>query len=277
MTFQLHPARTTDEAVGLLTRLGGDAMVLAGGTAFTLLWKQGLVRPEHVVDIHAVDELRGITPLPDGGLRIGALATHRDAERHPAVASYCPALAATFGQVATIRIRNQATVGGNLAHADPAQDPPVMLLALDAVAVARSERGERRIPLASLFVELMTTSLAPDELLTEILLPPLPAGTRATYRKFLPRTADDYATVSVAAVSPQGKGVRVALGSVAATPVRAHACERALAGGASLPEAASLVDEAIDPLDDGRGSAGYKRRIARVWTERALREVSGAH
>lgn len=152
-----------------------------------------------------------------------------------------------------------------------------MLLALDGVAVARSSRGERRIPLSSLFVDLMTTSLAPDELLTEVLLPPLPAGTRAVYRKFLPRSADDYATVSVAAVSPPGNGVRVALGGVAATPVRAAACERAVAGGASLAEAAALVDEAIDPLDDGRGSAGYKRRLARAWAERALREVSGAH
>jgi len=277
VSFELHPARTVDEAVALLARLGDDATVLAGGTAFALLWKQGLIRPAHVVDIHTVSELRGIARLPDGGLRIGALATHRDAERHPAVASYCPALAETFGHVATIRIRNQATVGGNLAHADPAQDPPVMLLALDAVAVARSSRGERRIPLGSFFVDLMTTSLAPDELLTEVVLPPLPAGTRAAYRKFLPRTADDYATVSVAAVrSPRG-GVRVALGSVAATPVRAGACERALAGGASAAEAAALVDEAIDPLDDGRGSAGYKRRVARVWAERALLEVSGAH
>lgn len=277
MSFELHPARTVDEAVALLARLGDDAMVLAGGTAFALLWKQGLIRPAHVVDIHGAAELRGIARLPDGGLRIGALATHRDAERHPAVASYCPALAETFGHVATIRIRNQATVGGNLAHADPAQDPPVMLLALDGVAVARSSRGERRIPLASFFIDLMTSSLAPDELLTEVVLPPLAAGTRAVYRKFLPRTADDYATVSVAAVRSAEGGVRVALGSVAATPVRAGACERALAGGASPAEAAPLVDEAIDPLDDARGSADYKRRMARVWAERALLEVTGAH
>ncbi len=277
MTFDLHAARTANEAVALLGRFGDDATVLAGGTAFVLLWKQGLIRPAHVVDIHGVAELRGIARLPDGGLRIGALATHRDAERHPAVASYCPALAETFAHVATIRVRNQATVGGNLAHADPAQDPPVMLLALDGVAVARSTRGERRIPLASFFIDLMTTSLAPDELLMEVLLPPLAAGTRATYRKFLPRTADDYATVSVAAVrTPQGH-VGVALGSVAATPVRADACERALAGGASPAEAARVVDEAIDPLDDARGSAGYKRRMAQVWTERALLDVTGAH
>lgn len=277
MTFDLHTAHSTDDAVGLLERLGGDAMVLAGGTAFMLLWKQGLIRPAQVIDIHAVAELREIALLPDGGLRIGALATHRDAERHPAVLSYCPALAETFGHVATIRIRNQATVGGNLAHADPAQDPPVMLLALDGVAVARSSRGERRIPLASFFIDLMTSSLAPDELLTEVVLPPLAAGTRAVYRKFLPRTADDYATVSVAAVSSPENGVRVALGGVAATPVRAGACERALAHGAPAAEAAALVNEAIDPIDDGRGSAGYKRRMAQVWAERALLEVSGAH
>ncbi len=277
MSFDLHQAGTADEAVALLGRFGDEATVLAGGTAFVLLWKQGLIRPAHVVDIHGLAELRAIARLPDGGLRIGALATHRDAERHPAVASYCPALAETFRHVATIRVRNQATVGGNLAHADPAQDPPVMLLALDAVAVVRSSRGGRRIPLASFFVDLMETSLAPDELLTEVLVPPLAAGTRAVYRKFLPRTADDYATVSVAAVRLPGGGVRVALGGAAPTPVRALACERALMGGVAAAEAVALVDDAIDPLDDSRGSAAYKRRMARVWTTRALADVTDAH
>lgn len=148
-----------------------------------------------------------------------------------------------------------------------------MLLALDAVAVARSARGERRIPLAALFVDQLATSLEPDELITEVVLPPLAGGTRAVYRKFLPRTADDYATVSVAVMRSPDGATRVALGSVASTPVRAAACERALSGGASAADAARLVDEAIDPLDDARGPASYKRRMARVWTERALREV----
>ncbi len=273
MSYELHAARTVDDATALLARLGEDATVLAGGTAFALLWKQGLIRPAHVVDIHALAELRGISRLADGGLRIGALATHREAERDPHVHAYCPALADTFAHVATIRVRNQATVGGNLAHADPAQDPPVMLLALDAVAVARSARGERRIPLAALFVDQLATSLEPDELITEVVLPPLAGGTRAVYRKFLPRTADDYATVSVAVMRSPDGATRVALGSVASTPVRAAACERALSGGASAADAARLVDEAIDPLDDARGPASYKRRMARVWTERALREV----
>ena len=273
MSFELHTARTVDDATALLARLGEDATVLAGGTAFALLWKQGLIRPAHVVDIHNVAELRGISRLADGGLRIGALVTHREAEREPLVNAYCPALADTFAHVATIRVRNQATVGGNLAHADPAQDPPVMLLALEAVAVARSARGERRIPLAALFVDQLATSLEPDELITEVVLPPLASGTRAVYRKFLPRTADDYATVSVAVVRSPDGATRVALGSVASTPVRAASCERALAGGASTGDAARLVDLAIDPLDDARGPASYKRRMARVWTERALREV----
>lgn len=275
MSFELHLARTVEDALGLLERLGEDATVLAGGTAFALLWKQGLIRPAHVVDIHALDDLRGISRLANGSLRIGALATHRDAEREPGVRAYCPALADMFAHVATIRIRNQATLGGNLAHADPAQDPPVMLLALDAVAVARSARGERRIPLAELFVDQLATSLEPDELICEIVLPPLASGTRAVYRKFLPRTADDYATVSVAVVRSPDGATSVALGGVASTPVRAAACERALAGGVTPRDAARLVDEAIDPVDDGRGPASYKRRMARIWTERALREVLG--
>lgn len=272
MTFELHMARSADEAVALLASLGEDAVVLAGGTAFALLWKQGLIRPAHVVDIHGIDALRGIARTADGGLRIGALCTHREVERDPAVAAYCRALTDTFEHVATVRVRNQATVGGNLAHADPAQDPPVMLLALEAIAVARSSRGERRIPLGSFFVGQLATSLEPDELLIEVVLPSLPAGARAVYRKFLPRTADDYATVSVAAVRAGG-ATRIALGSVAPTPVRATACEQAIAEGLSASDAAALVDEAIDPVDDARGTAAYKRRMARVWTERALRAL----
>jgi carbon-monoxide dehydrogenase medium subunit len=255
---------------------------MAGGTALILLMQQGLVQPGHVVGLRGVSELQGVRRTAEGGLQIGAMATHRQAETSAEVNAYCPALANNFSRVATIRIRNQGTVGGNLAHADPAQDPPPMLIALGGEAVVASKQGQRRIPLDEFFVDFFETSLQPGEILLSIDLPPLPNNTRVTYKKFLPRTQDDYATVSVAAALRLGadnvcEDVRVALGAAATTPVHAKGVENALRGqkldAQKIGEAAALVRDEVDPLDDLRGSAGYKREMARVWTQRALQEL----
>src|SRR5712692_8354164 len=262
MTHDYHAAGTLAEALELAARYGEDAHLMAGGTALVLLMKQGLIRPAHVIGLRGARELKGIRREKDGTLAIGALVTHREAERSPEVRAHCAALAETFGRVATIRIRNQATVGGNLAHADPAQDPPPMLMALGAMVLIGSRDGVRTVALDELFTDAFTTVLEPGEILREIRVPALPAGARATYLKFLPRTADDYATVSVAAVAADG-GVRVALGGVGSTPIRARGVERALAGGASIDDAAALVRDEIEPIDDARGSAAYKREMAR--------------
>jgi len=244
--------------------------------------KQDLVRPARVLGLRRIEELREIGPT-NGLLGLGAMATHGALARSRVVRGHAAALAATFAAVATVRIREQATLGGNLAHADPAQDPPVTLLALDGVAVARSRFGERRIPLDALFADVFETSLEPGELLLRVELPPLPPGAHATYKKFLPGTLDDYATVSVAAViATDATGVcthaRIALGGVAPVPLRAHEAERSLVGrgidDAAIRAAALLAAAATDPIDDLRGSADYKRAMAGVWTERALREVA---
>src|SRR5437868_7940117 len=161
---------------------------MAGGTSLVLLMNLGLVEPTRVLSLRRVTELQGIQAQPDGGLEIRALATHRQGELSPDVQAYCPALATTFGHVATVRIRNQGTIGGNVAHADPAQDPPPMLIALDAQVVLRSQVGERTVPLDEFFVDYLTTIMTPGEILTSIRLPALAPGTRATYKKFLPRT-----------------------------------------------------------------------------------------
>jgi carbon-monoxide dehydrogenase medium subunit len=280
--FDYHAPRSLDETFELLATHGEDAHLMAGGTALVLLLQQGLIQPGHVVGLKDVAELQGVRRLDDGGLQIRALTTHRQAERSPEVQAYCPALAETFARVATIRIRNQATVGGNLAHADPAQDPPPMLIALGGSAVLTSRAGERRIPLDEFFVDYFETALRPGEVLAAIDLPALPAGTRVTYKKFLPRTQDDYATVSVAAAlrigaAGQCEDVRVALGAAATTPVRARKVEDALRGqrldADKIKDAAALVRDEVDPLDDLRGSAAYKREMARVWTQRALQEL----
>jgi aerobic carbon-monoxide dehydrogenase medium subunit len=280
--FDYHTPTSLQETFELLDTYGEDAHMMAGGTALVLLLQQGLVQPGHVVGLRGVKELQGISRASGGGLQIRAMATHRQAETSPDVKSYCQALADNFARVATIRIRNQGTVGGNLAHADPAQDPPPMLIALQGQAVVASKSGERRIPLDEFFVDFFETALQPGEVLVSIDLPPLPAGTRVTYKKFLPRTQDDYATVSVAAalrVSGDGtcEDVRVALGAAATTPVHARNVENALRGqrvdAQKIKDAAALVRDEVDPLDDLRGSAGYKREMARVWTQRALLEL----
>jgi carbon-monoxide dehydrogenase medium subunit len=278
--FLLDDADNLDHALALLAQ-DSDAHLIAGGTSVMLLMNLGLMEPTHLVSLRRVTELRGIVSGADGGLEIKAMTTHRQLELAPQVRTYCPALGETFGHVATVRIRNQGTLGGNLAHADPAQDPPPMLIALGAEVELRSQAGARRIPLEDLSVGYLSTSMREGEILTSVHLPPLAEATRATYIKFLPRTADDYATVSVAATlrmdAERCVDVRVALGGVAATPLRAVPVEDALRGAtltdAAIADAAGLVTDLVDPADDARGSAAYKRRMARVWTERALKQL----
>src|SRR5437660_12499310 len=280
--FDYVEPETLEEALEILAADPDDTVVMAGGTSLVILMKQDLVRPARVLGLRRIARLREIG-ASDGGLQLGALATHGALARSPAVRAHAAALASTFAAVATVRIREQATLGGNLAHADPAQDPPVTLLALDGAAVARSRFGERRIPLDALFVDLFETSLEPGEILLRVEVPRLPAGARVTYRKFLPATLDDYATVSVAAaIATDASGActhaRIALGGAATVPLRAREAERSLMGrrfdDAAIREAAALAAAATDPIDDLRGSASYKRAMVGVWTERALREVA---
>ena len=280
--YELHMPATAREAIDLLARHGEDAHLMAGGTSLVLMMQQGLIRPTHVVSLHKVEELRGIRRAPDGSLEIGALTTHREIERSPLVRAHCAMLTEAFARIATVRIRGQATLGGNLAHADPAQDPPPALIAVGAMVLIQGQGSAREIPIEDLSVDIFTTSLAPGELIVGVRIPPLTAGTRAAYLKFLPRTEDDYATVSVAVaavVAADGtvRHLRIALGAVGSTPIRARAAEAALLGLKAdelrIKAAAVRAAEATDPIDDGRGSAGYKRSMARVFTERALRAV----
>ena len=163
--FDYHAPTSLAETFDLLDTYGEDAHLMAGGTALVLLMQQGLLQPGHVVGLQRVTELQGVRRLDDGGLKIRAMATHRQAEKSPDVQAYCPALVENFSHVATIRIRNQGTVGGNLAHADPAQDPPPMLIALSGEAVIASRAGERRVPLDEFFVDYFETALQPGEVL----------------------------------------------------------------------------------------------------------------
>ena len=276
----LEPA-SLDEALALLAQHGEEAKLIAGGTGLVNLMKQRLVRPGFVIGLRALKPLAGITA--NGDLRIGALATLGAIEASAPVRRAAPLLAEACGHVATVRIRSMATLGGAMAHADPNLDTPPALIALDAQIIARSKRGERAIPVDRLFIGYYETVLEPDEIVTEILVPEQPAGSRTAFLKFLPATQDDYATVSVAVrlvLDAKGTvaGARVALGAAAMVPVRATAVEAALSGKAAddriFRDAASLARDAIDPIADFRGSADYKRKMAVVHVRRALAEAA---
>ena len=197
--FEYRTPKNLKEVHATLKEFGADAKLISGGTALVIMMKQRLVRPSCLVSLGSVRGLNGIE-LKNGGVSIGGLATHRSVEGSSLVRRRLPMLAETYHHVATLRIRNVATVGGGLAHADPNQDPPPSLIALGATVKVTSANGSRVIPLDEFFKGYYETVLNPDEIITEVMVPKLAANTGAAYIKFLPRTADDYATVSAAAV-----------------------------------------------------------------------------
>jgi carbon-monoxide dehydrogenase medium subunit len=259
-------------------------MVLAGGTAFTLLLRQGLIRPSAVVALRRITGAERIDVDPHGGVSIGTSATHSAVVRSEGVRRTWPELGDAVAKVATVRVRNQATIGGSVAHADPASDAPVMLAALAAQVVVIGGGGadRRHMPIEDLITDTFTTALAPTELIQSIEIPGRDARARAVYLKYTLRSVDDYATVSVGARAVVADGVfrdlRIFLGAVGSRPMRAISVEQALRGQPfdqkRLAEAAALVRGDIDPIDDIRGSSAYKREMARVFTERALRRVT---
>ena len=278
--FEFHQATGLDHVFSLLADYGDDARLMSGGTALVLQMKQRFSQPGHVIGLTRVPGLGAIELTDDGRFRIGALCTQRQVENHPLVKEHLPLVAGAYRHVATPRIRNMATVGGGLAHGDPNQDPPPSLIALGAsVVLSSANGGERVVPAEDLFVDYFETDVRPGEIITDLLVRPVQPGAGAAYLKFLPRTADDYATVSVAAVvTPDAAGncgdIRIVLGSVGLTPIRATAAEEVLRGqpltDEAIREAAATVPDAVDPLDDHRGSAEYKREMAEVFTRRAV-------
>src|SRR3954468_239000 len=280
--FDFQVPASIEEALDVLKQRGEEARVIAGGTALVILMKQRLVRPELVVSLRRLPELQRLS-ADNGELHIGATVTHRAMETDSAVRERWPLLPDPFRHVATVRIRNMATVGGGIVHGDPNQDPPPALIALGARARLRSSEGEREVALQDFFLDYYETDVRPGEVLTEIVVPAQPAKAGWAYTKFLPRTADDYATVSVACLVTLEDGTnrcreaRVALGSAGTTPLRADAVEAALQGQELTPErlreAAQQVESRVDPISDFRGSSDYKREMAVVWTRRALEQA----
>lgn len=280
--FEYRTPKNLKEVNATLKEFGSDAKLIAGGTALVIMMKQRLVRPTCLVSLRSVRGLNAIE-LKNGGISIGGMATHREVENSSLIRRRLPMLAETYHHVATLRVRNMATVGGGLAHADPNQDPPPSLIALGATVKATSANGSRMIALDEFFKDYYETVLEPDEIITEVMVPKLASNTGAAYIKFLPRTADDYATVSAAAVLTLDKtnktiaDVRIALGSVGVTPIRATAAEDLLRGqplkSEAFAAAGEKAKEAVDPVSDFRGSAAYKKDMAAVFVRRALEKA----
>lgn len=280
--FAYRTPETQEEALALLQAHGEDAKIIAGGTALVIMLRQRLVVPDVLISL---DRVRGLDDVEEanGSLRLGGLLTHRAAELAPLIRTHIPVLADTYHQVATIRIRNMATVAGSLAHADPNQDPPITLLALDAQVRLVSAHGWRNVAIEDFFTDYYETVLGPEELLTEVWVPLPQPHTGSVYCKFLPRSADDYATVGVAAtvrINPSTgvcEDCRIAMGCVGVTPIRAHQAEDLVRGqqrtDALLREAGAVAQEATDPISDSRGSAAYKRAMASVFVRRALEQA----
>jgi aerobic carbon-monoxide dehydrogenase medium subunit len=253
-----------DEAMSLRAEHGDEATVLAGGTFVGILMNQGFLAPTALLSLGGVPELREVA-VEDGVLRLGAMVTHRAVERSPEIRDGWPALVRAFSLVASPRVRNQATVGGVLADADYASDPPAMLAALDAQAVLRSPRGDRLVRIGELILGYYETCIEPDELLVEVRVPPQPK--RATYRKFRSRSSEDRPCAAVAAVNRDG-ALRVVVGAVAETPQDfPDLCDGEPA------EVAARYAERIEPLSDSRGSAAYRRRVIAAEVRRALEDV----
>lgn len=279
IAFEYVEPDSLDEALTVLAEHGEDAKPLAGGTGLLNLMKQRLVQPAYLVGLRRVaqrSELGGIQA--DSGLDIGASCSQREIETSPLVRERAPLLAETLHQVATVRIRTSATLGGALAHADPNQDPPAALLVLDARVRVASTRGEWTVPLREFFVDYYETALHPDELITRIEIPALPPESGAAYVKFLPQTHDDYATVAAAARVSLRDGrigeARIALIAAGPIPFRAAAAEAALRGQRPSPQlaadAAALVADEVEPVADFRGSEAFKRDMAVVMVRRAI-------
>ena len=277
--FDYTAPESLASALAELEEAGDEGKVIAGGTALMILMMQRLVRPTRLISLRRLPGL-GRIEVVDGGVRIGALATHRDVETSPLIRSRIPVLAETLSRVATLRIRNVATIGGCLAHADPNQDPPVTLLALDARVRIAGRQGERQVALDEFFVDYYQTALRPGEVVVAVDVAFPPPGNASAFHKFLPRTADDYATVAVAAtvtLTPEGvcREARIGLGALGPTPLRARDAEAIVIGERLSDQLLAAASEAairvVDPIADPRGSAEYKRQMAGVFVRRALR------
>jgi carbon-monoxide dehydrogenase medium subunit len=281
--FDYLEPHSLDEALGMLEKNGTRARLVAGSTDFLVRWRTGSWRPEVVVCMQHVPGLDGLGFNDDDGLSIGAMVTVQDIEQSVTVRARYPALAASASAFAGVQVRNLATVAGNVCNASPAGDTLPALLAYDAQCRVVSSKGERWLPLTEVFVGPGQTALAAGEIMTELRLPTPAPNSGGLYIKHSPRGAMDISAVGAASVVSIGSdgacaSVRIALGAVAPTPMRAHDAEDRLIGqiptDENIAESARLAAHASRPIADVRSGAEYRREIAQVLTERTLRHAA---
>jgi len=278
--FEYLEARTLRQAVSLLKRYGEEARIVAGTTDFLVRWRQGFWKPSYVVSIKRIPGLDRVSYSPRAGLRLGALVTVRTLETHPIIRQHYPALTAAATTFAGVQVRNLATVGGNVCNASPAGDTLSSLLAFEAQCRIVGPEGERWMPLDQFFLGPGRSALKPGEVLAEFRLPPPLSNTGSLYIKDSPRSAMDIAAAGVASViSLDDSGqvcrdVKIALGAVAPTPIRARAAEEILRGQAvdqeRIDEVARAAAAEARPIDDIRGSARHRRAIVEALTRRTV-------
>jgi len=277
--FDYLEPKTVAEACALLKQHGGAAKVFAGGSHLTILMKQGLLEPKSLINIKKIPELKGILYDASAGLTIGALVTHRELETSALVRETFPVLCEAEREVANIRVRNMGTVGGNLASGEPLTDLAQIFIALDGKARMTGPSGQRAILVEELFLDFYTTSLAEDEILTQVVLPPLPPRSGIDYIRFSSSSVVDKPSAGVAVRLTLDSGAetiqssRIVLGCVGATPMRARKAEALIRGNkltAELAqEAGAIASQECSPTSDLRGSEQYKRAIVGTLVKRA--------
>jgi aerobic carbon-monoxide dehydrogenase medium subunit len=278
-SFDLLQPRSLAEASEFLLRHGDQARLIAGGTTLVILLKQRAVHYPYLVDLQSIPGLDQITHEADG-VRIGALVTHRAVELSPVVRNLFPVIAEAFRKIGNVRVRQTASVGGNLAHADYRLDPPPALLLLGSQATLFGPRGSRVVPLKDFFTGIYETVLEPGEILVDVKIPHMPTGSKAVYLRYSTLSANDWPCLGVAALLSQENGrcreLRLALSGLASTPILVSGLEwvRDQTLDNSLMERIlTAVDQQIAPLSDLRGSAWYKREVAKVFVKRAIAQL----
>jgi carbon-monoxide dehydrogenase medium subunit len=277
--FDYLEPTTVAEACALLKRHAGDAKVFAGGAHLTILMKQGLYQPKTLINIKRIAELKTLNFDSREGLIIGALVTHRELETAEMVRARLSVLCEAEREVANIRVRNMGTVGGNLASGEPLTDLAQILIALDGKVRIAGAAGDRSILIEELFLDFYTTSLAEDEIITQVVIPPLPPRSGIEYIRFSSSSVVDKPSVGIAArLTLDRKTVhaaRIVLGCVGPTPLRARNAEALISGKTITPEliseAGAMASQECSPTSDLRGSEEYKRAIVGILVKRALR------
>lgn len=280
--FKYFSPKTLKEALTLLDEYRDECKVIAGGQSLLILMRQGLVTPEYLIDIKGISELNYIKSDAKEGLKIGALTTHRAIEKSPAMKNGFSVLAEMERRLASIQTRNWGTIGGNICHGDPAGDPAPVLIALNATLTTASLKGERNMAVEDFSLDYFETALEPGELLTEIQVPAAAPHTGTAYTKFNV-IQSDLATVGVAVSITLGasdgicQDIRIALGAVALTPMRAKQAEEVLRGKKItdnlLKEAGEIASTEVEPISDILASEEYRRELVKVLVKRASKEA----